>query len=147
MTSFTYNKQSSMSVTMSFLNTLSYRSLLLLRVALESPDDVTNIEQDITDLYLFPERLELSYKDEWLAYIKRALAHINISQDELQAIMNNDSSQNIDAAKHFNQLITEADPKYQRLVYVLIEVEQLNSSSNISPLKTPLHRWLEWVIS
>jgi hypothetical protein len=90
MTSFTYNKQNSMSVTMSFLNTLSYRSLLLLRVALESPDDVTNIEQDITDLYLFPERLELSYKDEWLAYIKRALAHINISQDELQAIMNND---------------------------------------------------------
>jgi hypothetical protein len=26
-------------------------------------------------------------------------------------------------------------------------VEQLNSSNNISPLKTPLHRWLEWVIN
>ena len=132
---------------MSFLNTLSYRSLLLLRVALESPDDVANIDHDIADLYLFPERLELSYKDEWLAYIKRALARINISQDELQAIMNNDSSQDMDAAKKFNQLITEADSKYQRLVNVLTEVEQLNSSSNISPLKTPLHRWLEWVIT
>ena len=136
-----------MSFSMAFLNTLSYRSLLLLRVALESPDDVANIDHDIADLYLFPERLELSYKDEWLAYIKRALARINISQDELQAIMNNDSSQDMDAAKKFNQLITEADSKYQRLVNVLTEVEQLNSSSNISPLKTPLHRWLEWVIT
>lgn len=132
---------------MSFLNSLSYRSLLLLRVALESPDEVISIEKDIEDLYLFPERLELSYKDEWLAYIKRALACINISQAELQSIMNNNAAVNIEAAKHINQLITAADPQYQRLLNILTEVQQLNRSSNISPLKTPLHRWLEWVIT
>lgn len=46
---------------------LSTESLLLLRVAFDNKDIVVNLQQDMMDLYLFPERLESSYKDEWQA--------------------------------------------------------------------------------
>ena len=58
---------------MSYLSSLSIESLLLLRLAFNNEQDIVDIEQDINDLYLFPERLAFSYPDEWRSVYSRHL--------------------------------------------------------------------------
>ena len=132
---------------MTFLNTLSLSSIFLLRVALQREQDVIDIEQDIMDLYLFPERLELSYPDEWLAYIKRSLAIHQITLAELEAIMSDEPRCNDAKLAALHNKITKAKPQYTRLLKVITHIKLQNSSANITPIKTPLHKWLDWVIS
>lgn len=63
-------------ITIALLNSehASIIELLTLRVLLDECDPVQNIELDLHDLYLFPERLEQSYCDEWRLYV-RNFAH------------------------------------------------------------------------
>jgi hypothetical protein len=114
---------------------LSLNSLLLLRVALDSETDNTDIEQDIQDLFLFPERLLDSYPDEWRAYIKRRAVELDINLNN----MNEDSK--------LTQLIRAHKSKYENLLAVLKDIETLLDAGNVSSFKTPLHKWLEWAVS
>lgn len=117
------------------LSSLSLSSLLLLRVALDAEADNTDIAQDIHDLFLFPERLLDSYPDEWRAYIRRRAVELDISLNN----MNEDSQ--------LTELIRSNRTKYENLRSVLHDIEALLDAGNVSSIKTPLHKWLEWAIS
>ena len=47
--------------------------LLALRILFPPDSVVVKIEQEIRDLYVYPERLETSYRDEWRSIVARAL--------------------------------------------------------------------------
>lgn len=47
--------------------------LLALRLMFSPNEWTMDIEQDIRDLYIYPERLDGSYRDEWHRIAKRAL--------------------------------------------------------------------------
>lgn len=55
------------------LNQLSVKELMTFRLLFDQIDPPQDIEQDLRDLYVYPERLHDSYIDEWRAFIKRAL--------------------------------------------------------------------------
>ena len=48
--------------------------LSLVRITLDNPQDIVDLQQDILDLYNFPERLHGSYRKEWLHYCLPKLA-------------------------------------------------------------------------
>ena len=83
---------------MKYLYTLSIESLLLLRVAFDDKNDVCDLHQDVMDLYLFPERLDESYTDEWRAYVRRALAKASINEALLMQIMAGEHAQDSDTS-------------------------------------------------
>ncbi|WP_051275364.1 hypothetical protein [Aestuariibacter salexigens] len=64
------------------LDEASDEILLGLRLVLDEPDPVASIEQDLQDLFTYPERLQESYRHEWVAYVKRALAE-ELSSEQL----------------------------------------------------------------
>ncbi|RXJ73840.1 hypothetical protein CS022_07600 [Veronia nyctiphanis] len=130
-----------------FLSSLSFRSLLLLRLALDKKEYACDIEQDIMDLYFFPERLVASYPDEWRAYIKRGLARLKIKEATVAAILSDVPNEPNEEQALLLSKIRNAKPRFDRLIIVVEEVQQAQDADNISALKTPLHRWLEWAIS
>lgn len=117
------------------ITSLSLTSLLLLRVALDDETDNTDLEQDIQDLFLFPERLLDSYPDEWRSYIKRRAVKLNINLN------------NMDEDSKLARLIRAHKSKYENLLTVLQDIEALLDAGNVSSFKTPLHKWLEWAVS
>jgi hypothetical protein len=132
---------------MSYLSSLSLESLLLLRLAFNNTQDIVDIEQDINDLYLFPERLASSYPDEWRSYIKRHLGKLGLNSDSLADILNDQHQHHSQQLARLHQQVKCAEPQYNRLINILDEVRASQQSGNVVPLKTPLHRWLEWAIS
>lgn len=132
---------------MSLLASLSVRSLLLLRLALDTEQESADIEQDIRDLYLFPERLVSSYPDEWRAYIKRELAKLNINEPRVSALLSGASAHDIHQEQLLFHKLRNAKLRYERLSHVIDDVESASASSNVAILQTPLHKWLAWAIS
>ena len=58
-------------IEMSFnLSRASARFLLLMRIITDFGENERSLEQDIMDLYDYPERLQTSYLDEWRSWIK-----------------------------------------------------------------------------
>lgn len=53
--------------------TLSPFMLFNLRLLLHTPEPMINLERDLEELSLYPERLITSHKDEWLHYCRRKL--------------------------------------------------------------------------
>mgnify|MGYP003632065180 CR=1 FL=1 len=49
--------------------------LLAMRLLFPPEHSVVTIEKEILDLYLYPERLETSYRDEWKAIALKAIYH------------------------------------------------------------------------
>lgn len=132
---------------MSPLSSLSLESLLLLRVAFNNEQDIVDIEQDINDLYLFPERLTLSYPDEWRSYILRHLGKHNLNRAILADILSDKEQYNSPQIEHLHQQIKRAMPQFKRLMQIVDNVRASQQSGNVVPFKTPLHHWLEWAIS
>jgi hypothetical protein len=67
--------------------------LLAMRLLFPPEHSVVTIEKEILDLYLYPERLETSYRDEWQAIALKALYqhgfadHWRTDQDNLDAYL------------------------------------------------------------
>lgn len=65
--------------------------LLAMRLLFPPEHIVVSIDKEIQDLYVYPERLETSYRDEWRSIALKALYkngfadHGRIDQDNLQA--------------------------------------------------------------
>jgi hypothetical protein len=49
--------------------------LLAMRLLFPPEHSVVTIEKEMIDLYLYPERLETSYRDEWKAIALKAIYH------------------------------------------------------------------------
>ena len=54
-------------------NSISVVELLNLRLLLHDHDPMIDLERDLKELSLYPERLTGSYQYEWLTYCRRAL--------------------------------------------------------------------------
>ena len=133
---------------MKALTTLPIQDLLLLRMALNDDRDNTDIAQDIRDLHLFPERLSLSYPDEWRAYIRRRLRQLHIDLSEVDTDNSiNCYSPAISANVKLRTLITKAKPLCDKLLIIVNQIHCVKESSNVVPMQTPLHKWLAWVVS
>ena len=132
---------------MSYLSSLSLESLLLLRLAFNNEQDIIDIEQDINDLYLFPERLTSSYPDEWRSYILSHLGKLGLNSTILADILSDSQPPSTSQLEILQQQIKQAEPKFRLLIKIIDDVRASEQSNNVVPLKTPLHRWLEWAIS
>ncbi len=107
------------------LNSASMSFLLMLRIILDEP--ISHLNSDVEDLYLFPERLDDSYRDEWISYIKNRLV-----RDAFR-------HKNWSIAKNLNHFIEQQyqlhgdtiAKQYDALNRVIKQVESLKKASNI----------------
>lgn len=53
---------------------LNIQSIFTLRYLFDVPNDIVNLQKDIEDLSDFPQRLNASYRDEWIRFIKKSIA-------------------------------------------------------------------------
>lgn len=101
--------------------------LTYLRIVLDKPYDLVDIEQDIRDLFGFPERLFGSYRTEWLHYCLPQLSKLipDTFADE----------------EHFITWLEQQSPrlepeKVQELLTIVDQVS--NFSEKLVPFPTPL---------
>ena len=153
------------------LKNSSVELLLSLRVALDDPQPYLDLEQDIQDLYLYPERLTYSYPDEWRAYIRQQLLKRCISDEALQQYLSyqdntslkacstsqqqNSERLSVDLIKglEFESLSDEAAILVSLMVdsadrviayqHVLAQIKSIQASSKVLPLVTPLQKDLQ----
>lgn len=111
------------------LNTLE---LFCLRYALDEPDPVENLKQDIVDLQYFPERLEQSYRALWVSYVKRKLRTDSRNEEKLTELLANTK--------------LHEDAQFLELRDIIEQTQQLNVSQNISAIKSPLKRYVEQLL-
>ena len=55
------------------ISRLSDEVLLAFRVLYDDPLDIVDLEQDVSELTLYPERLVESYRKEWEVYVLTAI--------------------------------------------------------------------------
>lgn len=116
--------------------------LLALRI-LFAPDEWTmDIAQDIRDLYIYPERLDGSYRDEWHRIAKRALFREGFRDHWL------DDRANL--TQYVRSLQQEAIPRcihnHIELFRMLGEVMEIQRSSRTVLLPNPRRRALDALI-
>lgn len=128
------------------LDSLDLRELLLLRLAFDDPDDIVDIEQDIDDLMRFPERLNCSYPDEWRSYLKRQFRIRQLDESDVLAVLRETDKGCVNDGKIRAALQTGL-ARYKPKKALVDKVSVMLADEHIVPLKTPLHRWLEWAVS
>ncbi|NRA43143.1 MAG: hypothetical protein HRU21_12670 [Pseudomonadales bacterium] len=69
----------------SILKALNLDTLLRLRLALDKPELYHDIDQDIHDLYAYPERLQFTYPEEWRIFVRQQLAKRSIAETSLHS--------------------------------------------------------------
>lgn len=123
-----------------WVDTLSLCDLLLLRTVLDEHHLTEDLEQDMQDLFLFPERLTESYPDEWRAYIKRKAKRFNLHADTT------DPMANLKSDNTFVNEFRNAQPRYLRYSRIVKQIDALEASDRVTSIKTPLHLWLDSVL-
>ena len=101
--------------------------LTYLRIVLDKPHDLVDIEQDIRDLFGFPERLLGSYQKEWLHYCLPQLA------DRIPETFSNESQ--------FVAWLAQQPPRFDsaKVQELLTIVDQVSHfSEKLVPFPTPL---------
>ena len=107
------------------------RLLTYLRLVLDKPNDLVDIEQDIRDLFGFPERLLGSYRTEWLHYCLPQLAKCipDIFTNEIQ----------------FIAWLEQQSPRFEssKVKELLTIVDQVSDfSEKLVPFPTPLRNYV-----
>lgn len=116
--------------------------LLAMRM-LFPPDQVeVTIEQEIKDLYVYPERLETGYRDEWRAIATRALFR-NAFGDHLRS-----DEENLERYLEFlrNEAIPRCVHENIELFRMLGEVLSISRSDNAIAFPDPKRRALMKII-
>lgn len=113
---------------------LDLNTLFTLRYLLDIKNDIVNLKQDVLDLQYFPERLDGSYKQEWLTYIKRQChkREIELSQKTAQAFL---GTLNEDQVSEYRALLTQVQ-----------QTENINNSENIKVIKTNVKAYIEHLL-
>ena len=116
--------------------------LLALRLLFAPQEWTMDIEQDIRDLYVYPERLDSSYRDEWRRIAKRALFREGFPDHWL------DDRENLSRYVRFLQ--KEAIPRcihnHIELFRMLGEVLNIQRCSRTVVLPNPRRRALDALI-
>lgn len=115
------------------LSRLTLDVLLALRIIFDKPGQPVNLDADIEDLDQFPERLHLSYRHQWEAYVNRALVALadDKTPDETQDI--------IETMLDRVTEIKRNDSRYHRLL------EKVNQVAE--PQRTPAAPWRTQLLS
>ena len=106
-------------------------SLFTLRYIYNDPTDIVDIRADIEDLRAFPERLNGSYCDEWVAYLRRKL-----KQHQL----------NTDPDDILNTLTKSQREEHDYLLSIIQDANIISSSNNIKVIKSPLKTYIEQLV-
>lgn len=122
------------------LQSASLSFLLLLRIIVDKPE--SQLEADINDLYLYPGRLQSSYREEWISYIR------------LQLVKRAFPFNNHTLAKNLNHFIEqqysirgeEITAKHERLLRILSDSSNMNNAENIVPINTRFQRSLNGLV-
>lgn len=117
--------------------------LLLLRLILDIDKKNSNLQQDIHDLFEYPERLENSYSDEWRSWIKNVL-HRRAFRDRCKSDSDNlkDYIEN-----QYTHRAEEINSRYAEYVTVLEKIAAINAANNVSPIKSRFKQTLELLVS
>ena len=124
------------------LNEASPQLLLLTRVIFDIDKNKSSLEQDIQDLYDYPERLTTSYVDEWRSWIKNVIHQ--------QAFTENDKEDAV-AVKHFleNQCIrreAEINRQYAKYLNIIEDVTAIAGASNVHSIGMRTGRRSDWLL-
>lgn len=123
-----------------WVDKLTILELLMARIALDKPLVAENLEQDILDLYLFPERLTQSYPDEWRSFIKRHVKQYSSEEHKLNGVM---------SLLHHPEIenkIESIKERFERYRKIILESQAIVNSDAVATIETPLHRWLSKLI-
>lgn len=123
-----------------WVDKLTILELLMARIALDKPLVAENLEQDILDLYLFPERLTQSYPDEWRSFIKRHVRQYSSEEHKLNGVM---------PLLHHPEIenkIESIKERFERYRKIILESQAIVNSDAVATIETPLHRWLSKLI-
>ena len=139
------------------LHKLDIDILLRLRLALDVPEPYQDIDQDIKDLYAYPERLNLTYPEEWKIAIRQQLTKREISEQALCFWLDLKAEElgaqisikyeNLphylrSQAQVLIRLLADSQSRYMRAKTVLSDVLIIQSAPEVSPLVPTLKRQL-----
>lgn len=117
------------------LESLDILTLFAYRYILDEPHPVINLEQDLQDLNTWPERLEDSYRAEWLSYIKKRLHTIKAKPENEQSLF---------WQKHSTLMSDDNnDQRFTAFANQITHIQSLASTDKVTVLPTPLKRYLE----
>ncbi|WP_334060916.1 hypothetical protein [Alteromonas sp. S005] len=118
------------------ISRLSDEALLAFRVLFDDPLDIVDLAQDISDLTLYPERLQESYRKEWEAYVLKALAFEIRKHDSLSP------AEFIELTMSKVEAIQRNDDTYQNLLRQVHHAKTILQSENTVVFPTPLRQQL-----
>jgi hypothetical protein len=131
------------------LKQLDIEVLMRLRYAVDKPEFYHDIDQDIKDLYAYPERLTLTYPDEWNFFIRQQLIKRNISEQalhhwlafqtvqDLNKIPANDmdlSHIQLSQATALAALVANSESRFIDAKAILSEVQSIQTAPQVTPL-------------
>jgi len=114
------------------IDQLPIDKLFALRVVLDNPNDNVDLNQDVNELSLYPERLYDSYIHEWRAYVKRAIVK-RVEEgkyDDLIYYLEREIS------------IKTQSQEYKEMYAIIEQNERMNKAENVTFLTHPLKRKL-----
>lgn len=109
-------------------------TLFTYRYLFDEPQPPHDFKQDIEDLRTFPERLELSYVDEWCSYIRRYINRNKLSDEQIEMLKE-------------RLAIPEVFEEYQYLKSIAVTAFKINNSPEVSVIDTPLKDYLNKLIN
>ena len=139
------------------LKQLDIEVLMRLRFAVDKPEFYHDIDQDIKDLYAYPERLALTYPDEWNFFIRQQLIKRQISEEALHHWLDFQTDQNLDKmsandmelpnnklsqATSLAALAANSEPRFIEAKAILSEVQSIQAAPHVTPLAPVLKQQL-----
>lgn len=118
------------------ISRLSDEALLAFRVLYDDPLDIVDLEQDILELALYPERLEESYRKEWEVYVLKAMA------TALKANSHISSAEFIALVMKQVEEIQETNDKFKKLVQYVENAKRISEAENTIVFPSPLRQQL-----
>ena len=115
---------------------LSDDVLLAFRMLYDDPLDIVDLAQDISELALYPERLEESYRKEWEAYVVKAMA------EELKTRTDMGSAEFIELVMKQVEDIQTQNDTYKNLLRQVHHAKSINKSENTFVFPSPLRQQL-----
>ena len=122
------------------LKTLELEQLLRLRLALDKPELYHDIEQDIHDLYAYPERLSFTYPDEWRIFIRQQLMKRGIDDGELNTWLADETAS---PEQTLADLIASSEERFLEAKAIVDEVLHIQAAPDITPITPALKRDLD----
>ncbi|MCU7553476.1 hypothetical protein OCL06_02555 [Alteromonas sp. ASW11-19] len=110
--------------------------LFALRLLYDETEPDQDIGKDIAELADFPERLQGSYRAEWEAFVKRALAK-QLSNNQHRPAM-----EVIDDIMTQVHHIHTQDPRFLSLMPNITQAQKIIASDNTSVFPSPLRKQL-----